>query len=565
MPPKKMLIKLFIGLFSCSLLLSVLPVYILNPNPSKHEYNVPFKDNSSQSIAYTVWEPAGSGLIKDKVIFLYHGFSAQQPMMYPLMRELTKRNYFVITIDMRGHGQSGGLYDANLEILLQDFDTVKSDVQTRYPILDWSNVGVVGHSMGGYLATYIGNQRDDVLVTVGIAPASFDANVNQTNPKNFLAIIGDQDQVFTTTDLLNDFQNSQPGAEFGLLYKNNQTGFYRKVVVAENARHEDELAADTVLSEVVSFIELSFGYISNTENIQTHQSIYIIIVYIGFFFGLISLGILLLFFVDTREEKNPEIDALQSNNQTVSDQNTKIQKIPPREFFKKWFFFYGCAIVPAGLIFLVGLLIAPAGFASMIILLEGIYGFAALLGIRYYGKKTDGSLKLRDHLKSYWKQTRKNLSKRTLSSAIFVIGLGIFMMWFGFGKTYLILFPLNLRSLYLLLYIPIFFILGAFQHWFFFDFLAPRLQNPSQILWTPLIANFAILYVLGLIGNIAGIAIFSMIFLFTIFDLVSILFGSWAYLSKHNHEIILVWKAIFIPIVYLGFAVFMKLSFNHPG
>ncbi len=263
-----------------------------------HQYRVPI-DGDNGNLVFHIWEPLNNiSAREDRVVFLFAGFLAQQNMMYPLAREFTRLGYHVVTGDFRGHGMSDGVFPTDWSILLKDFDTFYNTVKEMNPHWNWTHIAVVGHSMGGYAATLIGNNRSSVVfTTVAIAPAP-SRNILNSSIRNYMLLLGGKDQAFTSQQELNFIRLAQPDAEIGKLYGNPLEGTARKMVVENDADHFTELFDDNLLSEAISFVEMSFGYssISETPNVRANQEFRLILVFAALIVGI--FGIFPLFLMD---------------------------------------------------------------------------------------------------------------------------------------------------------------------------------------------------------------------------------------------------------------------------
>jgi len=263
-----------------------------------HQYRVPI-DGDNGNLVFHIWEPLNNiSAREDRVVFLFAGFLAQQNMMYPLAREFTRLGYHVVTGDFRGHGMSDGVFPTDWSILLKDFDTFYNTVKEMNPHWNWTHIAVVGHSMGGYAATLIGNNRSSVVfTTVAMAPAP-SRNILNSSIRNYMLLLGGKDQAFTSQQELNFIRLAQPDAEIGKLYGNPLEGTARKMVVENDADHFTELFDDNLLSEAISFVEMSFGYssISETPNVRANQEFRLILVFAALIVGI--FGIFPLFLMD---------------------------------------------------------------------------------------------------------------------------------------------------------------------------------------------------------------------------------------------------------------------------
>ena len=272
--------------------------HVMDGERIKHRYQVPI-DGDNGNLVFYIWEPLDNiSKREDRVVFLFAGFLAQQNMMFPLAREFTRLGYHVITGDFRGHGESDGVFPTDWSIILKDFDTFYNTVKEMNPHWNWTHIAVVGHSMGGYGASLIGNNRNSVVfTTVAMAPAP-SRNILNSSIRNYMILLGGMDQAFTAEQELEFFKLAQPDAEIGKLYGNPLAGTARKMVVEKNADHFTELFNDNLLSEAVSFVEMSFGYspVSQIPNVRAYQQFRLNLVFAALIIGII--GIIPIFLMD---------------------------------------------------------------------------------------------------------------------------------------------------------------------------------------------------------------------------------------------------------------------------
>ncbi len=94
-------------------------------------------------LAYHAW-----GDPKDTPLLCLHGFM-DHGLSYSFFVEALPEGYFVVAPDMRGHGHSGWVGAGGYYHFYDYFD----DMRTLLDHLQWSEFGVLGHSMGGSVAT----------------------------------------------------------------------------------------------------------------------------------------------------------------------------------------------------------------------------------------------------------------------------------------------------------------------------------------------------------------------------------------------------------------------------
>jgi dienelactone hydrolase len=140
-------------------------------------------------------------------IIIAHGISESKEMMSNLGLELARRDFVVLCLDLLGHGESGGTIAEG-----QQDPTFGVQAAIKYlraqPFVNSSNMGLVGHSLGGG-AVRAATAKDSsinalVLIAGGLdtVPQGQQYDVlNATFPKNLMVIVGDYDVLFNITDL----------------------------------------------------------------------------------------------------------------------------------------------------------------------------------------------------------------------------------------------------------------------------------------------------------------------------------------------------------------------------
>lgn len=131
------------------------------------EVTIPVQNTA---IIGNLFVPTSSG--KHAALLLLHGWTSRQDRYFDLAKQAADRGFVCLTIDMRGHGKTGG----NLEELSrQDF---LDDVLAAYDFLatasevNQDKIIVSGSSYGGYMAALLCAERSCAAVILR-APADY--------------------------------------------------------------------------------------------------------------------------------------------------------------------------------------------------------------------------------------------------------------------------------------------------------------------------------------------------------------------------------------------------------
>jgi len=121
--------------------------------------------NQGTTLRGELFRPDGDGPYP--AVILLHGFISDRRDMARPARELAARGIAALTFDLRGHGQSDGLYAE---------DPVGDVLAARVllagqPRVDPARIAVVGHSMGGRLALLAAAQERSIAAVAALAPA----------------------------------------------------------------------------------------------------------------------------------------------------------------------------------------------------------------------------------------------------------------------------------------------------------------------------------------------------------------------------------------------------------
>ena len=124
-------------------------------------------------------------------VLVSHGYINTREMQSPFAIELSRRGFVVLSMDMTGHGYSGGIVGT------ADFG---GPAALRYlrslPVVDKANVGLEGHSMGGGPILAAAAEIPDgyrSIVLEGSTPGLLGAKA-PANPRNLAVVFGQFDE-----------------------------------------------------------------------------------------------------------------------------------------------------------------------------------------------------------------------------------------------------------------------------------------------------------------------------------------------------------------------------------
>jgi dienelactone hydrolase len=234
-------------------------------------------------------------------IVVCHGLMASLTMMqsgYSL--EFAKRGFIVIAIDMRGHGQSGGIIDSGIFYgimenlssqfslmphMFFDFLTNRThhaygvyntslaekalgiDVETAVnylasrPDVDPNRIALLGHSMGGLAVIVEAISDPRIEATVGIAPAiSPTSNINSTYPRNLMLAVGARDNIVGEARVLELYEKATgETGKVGEVCGNFLDGSAREMVISPNSDHVGEMFDTYIIEEAIAWVEKSLA------------------------------------------------------------------------------------------------------------------------------------------------------------------------------------------------------------------------------------------------------------------------------------------------------------------
>jgi len=270
-------------------------------------------------------------------VVIGHGFTGNSRHMQLLAIELVKREFVVVNINFRGHGDSGGylpsLFDPNqVSIIEQD---MVAGIRYLQALGNVNKIGLVGHSMGSMTAFKTASDySNEVNATVVLGMvAGFETGLlnlvqhqstsdyNLTRIHNLLIANGRYEQMFTeqvTLDFLRLVTN-RSDAQLEHLYGDFATGNATKAVIG-GTEHLFEPLDPHIINETVAWFELAF-YGSFRWPISI-TSPYITISFAIALIGMLALCFVAILYLHNYLWKNKAI-----NPQKDLIQNTSILKL----------------------------------------------------------------------------------------------------------------------------------------------------------------------------------------------------------------------------------------------
>ncbi|MFX1380108.1 MAG: alpha/beta hydrolase family protein [Promethearchaeota archaeon] len=244
------------------------------------------------------------------LIIFAHGLGSQKDLDPRVPNEFTKRGFYVASIDYRGNGESGGhLLDlnsntymnrTNVPCIAQDCSRLLDTLShmSFFANINRSQIGIVGHSLGGMVALMNSALDDRFKVTVTWAGlVNFSASffgisedhpfmkyipakiINETSPHNLMVIQSIYDTTISFTD--------------NALVAKNLTNCELIEINNPLFGGAHYLFSDKVISETIKWFELSF-FNSNDINGPirlSYVTTYILIglSFIGLFLTVLSI------------------------------------------------------------------------------------------------------------------------------------------------------------------------------------------------------------------------------------------------------------------------------------
>lgn len=229
-----------------------------------------------------------SELMASPAVVLSHGISGSKQMMSGMALELARNGIVALTIDLIGHGSSGGSFGTELnDTTLGIKDAVQYLKQQSY--VNSSQIALIGHSLGAGAVRATTLTCNDIKASVfiggGLGGVVNDLEygiLNSTSPKNLLVVIGKYDALFnleqTKEDLIPIFGNPSEISPHQI-YGGFCNGTARNLIIPETT-HLLEPVDPQATSEVVHWMRKSLIPENTAEKnnlIYMHREISILI------------------------------------------------------------------------------------------------------------------------------------------------------------------------------------------------------------------------------------------------------------------------------------------------
>jgi len=156
-----------------------LALMYINRTQSYYKYErIQFESNGATLYANLLYPTNNVSFQEKSPLLIYaHGIGYQRDLDLRIPIEFTKRGFFVAAIDYQGHGESGGNIDnvvaeTGIPALAQDCSRLLDKLETLpfYEYINTSQLGLIGHSLGGFTVLMTQALDDRLNVTVAWAP-----------------------------------------------------------------------------------------------------------------------------------------------------------------------------------------------------------------------------------------------------------------------------------------------------------------------------------------------------------------------------------------------------------
>jgi len=335
---KRIIILIVLLILSLSYL-----VYDRSISYTRYE-RVEFQSAGATLFANLYYPSKNLGFQDQRPLVIYcHGIGSQRDFDLRIPIELSKRGFYVAALDYQGHGESGGNIInidpvTDIPALAQDCSKLLDKLETLpfYADVNHSQIGLIGHSLGGFVSLM--NQALDPRfnVTVAWAPlVNFDPHIitvvphgyekyipanllNSTNTNNLLIIMHVDDEVISY--------------ESQALVAQNLTGCAVIPITRPLIGGGHQLFGNEVIIESIKWFE---NYFFNSEMINGPINITFLVNYAIIFITLILLILIVLslmiytskFFPYKKELLEEPLPRKKGTLLKIKDQAVRIRKV----------------------------------------------------------------------------------------------------------------------------------------------------------------------------------------------------------------------------------------------
>ena len=454
------------------ILLTVLLVFTLialevNKSVSYKKYDrVQFRSAGATLYANLYYPSKSLSFQERRPLIIYcHGIGSKRDFDLRVPIEFTKRGYYLAALDYQGHGESGGNINnidesTNTPALAQDCTKLLEKLKTLsfYSDVNESQIGLVGHSLGGMVVLMNQALNPDFKVTVAWAPlVNFTPPrfglkwqgyeefipvnlLNSTNSENLLIISHVKDEILDYTE------NALKAQELTNCTLINIT----KPLIG--GAHQ--LFSDKVLKESIKWFELNFF---NSTSINGPITITFIWNYVLIFLNLGLLIAIIILLVSY----SAKFFRLRPKSNNVSLENDE-KSLPKRKKIKKKIIRYVkiTQIALYSSLFIINWLI----FSRLFGLIGIFYASLVFSGLFIVFKFIIYIIRLRRQEIRFNKQHLKNIIKQEFNLSVFVYAticawyFLIVYLLFSFYYPFAFMWPSSLTNIFITLAIfPIYF------------------------------------------------------------------------------------------------------------
>ena len=471
------------------------PLVLVNAQSPSQSYTTTTVDGVQ--IAYDVTMKPSTPM-NAPIAILLHGFAGNRITMRMIAYALADKGFVCASIDLQGHGSSGGYmggFTSGLGSFVNDVDAVIGALKAM-GIGNTSRLVLIGHSMGGGVVLKLGTQLTSVVEIIGVAPMSSTTWANTTSPKNLLLIMSTGDSVINATTIEQTFYASINGTgTANTVY--DISGNRRELFVVNGPDHLSIVYNTAVIAQIVNW---TTTYVLGAQQPLgiSPDAIYIS-VYVSIAGGIVMITCALALAYDGLLRERRRVES------------------PKKTDVKELLILGGLAILLAGILGSVVAVVITFAFALVTPLfmtnfLIGIFlGNAIVLGVLAF-------MKLRRSTKDfrYFKFLRQSIIRPSakIDLVFGLVGAIAFMallaITFG-GNTMSTFSTASIRLIFLPLYVLVFALIFMFYESFFKAVVRPLLADGVKRMALSVIFELVVLLVTFVVELVLITTLLSMV------------------------------------------------------